>query len=206
MSKRRNKRRRRRLRSGWIYLLAGFVFALSYFVYPNLLPPSGDSSDLNQPPASTRPFEQARDNAAADTPQRQSFRGRVISIADGDTLTVLDGQSQRQTIRLAGIDAPERGQPFSKAAKQALGKLCFQRDVGVDVTDTDRYGRHVGWVTVDGTSVNQQLVSLGLAWHYQQYDDRAELAISEDQARSQGRGLWADAAPIAPWEWRRRQR
>ena len=81
--------------------------------------------------------------AYADT-----ITGRVVGVADGDTVTVLDAEKVQHKIRLAGIDAPEKSQPFGNRSKQNLSDLVFQKDVRVDWDKRDRYGRIVGKVMV----------------------------------------------------------
>mgnify|MGYP006352914035 CR=1 FL=1 len=74
----------------------------------------------------------------------------------------------------------------------------------------DRYGRIVALVTCKGRLVNRDLVRAGLAWHYPKYCRSqplcSELAVLEQGARTARLGLWADPEPVAPWEWKRRQR
>lgn len=144
--------------------------------------------------------------AAARKPQRvgQSWSGRVVVVADGDTLEVMrDGKAVR--VRLAGIDAPESGQPWSRRARSRLAELVYRRDVAVSVRDVDRYGRDVVDVTTaDGRRVNDILVAEGLAWFYRAYSDDHELERLETEAKSRRRGLWTDANPTPPWVWRQR--
>lgn len=138
----------------------------------------------------------------------QSIQGLVVSIADGDTLTVLDAQKVQHKIRLAGIDTPERRQPFGQRAREALSALVFQKVVLVLTEKKDRYGRWVGKVINNGRDVNLVLVVDGLAWHYKKYadeqsaSDRLLYANAEEDARSKRRGLWSDPHAIAPWDWR----
>ncbi|MFV1980277.1 MAG: thermonuclease family protein [Rhodothermia bacterium] len=134
-----------------------------------------------------------------------TLEGRVVKIADGDTLTMLvDGQRER--IRLSDIDTPERKQPFGMRAKQALAEMTFGKTISVSTTTRDRYGRVIGQITVDGVDVNAELVRLGYAWVYRRYSNDAELLRLEKTARAEGLGLWADRDPIPPWEWRRGRR
>lgn len=131
--------------------------------------------------------------------------GRVVSVHDGDTLTLLTDDNQQVKVRLAEIDTPESRQPFGNKARQMLADLVFQKDVSVDVTDTDRYGRKVGKVFVNGTWVNREMVRLGGAWVYRQYNKDPELLDDETQARDSKLGLWAlpESEQVPPWEWRR---
>lgn len=125
-------------------------------------------------------------------------------VADGDTLEVMrDGKAVR--VRLAGIDAPESGQPWSRRARSRLAELVLRRDVAVSVRDGDRYGRDVVDVTTaDGRRVNDILVAEGLAWFYRAYSDDRELERLETEAKSARRGVWSDGNPTPPWVWRQR--
>jgi micrococcal nuclease len=133
------------------------------------------------------------------------YPARVIGITDGDTLTVLTGQKTQVKIRLAGIDAPESGQDFGTRAKQTASELAFGKIVTIIERDKDRYGRTVADVWLpDGRSLNREMVRNGLAWWYRKYaaNDR-ELARLEADARLTKRGLWSQAEPKPPWEWRK---
>lgn len=134
--------------------------------------------------------------AAAET-----LMGRVVSIQDGDTLTVLVA-GRPVKVRLAGIDAPEREQPFGEKSRQSLSSLAFNRTVSVAVQKMDDYGRTIGVVTVAGSNVEAEQVRRGLAWVYRQYSHDAQLLALEAEARAARRGLWADANPTPPWNWR----
>ena len=133
--------------------------------------------------------------------------GRVVGISDGDTIKVLVDK-QEVKIRLHGIDCPETGQPFGKAAKQFTSAQCFGKDVVVEVIDIDRYKRTVGVVLLlDGTIVNHEIVRAGLAWWYKQYAPVDETIEGlEKEAKEAKRGLWADKNPIPPWDWRKGKR
>jgi endonuclease YncB( thermonuclease family) len=132
-----------------------------------------------------------------------TLTGKVVSVHDGDTLTVLDAGKTQHKIRLHGIDAPETKQAFGNVARKALADLVFGNDVDVEVIDQDRYGREVGKVHVGGRYVNSEMVRQGLAWRYVQYDKRGEFTQVEQAAMAARKGLWADAHPVAPWDWRK---
>lgn len=127
--------------------------------------------------------------------------GRVVSVADGDTLTMLVNRQQHK-IRLNGIDAPEKGQAFGTKSKDLLSKLTFQKTVTVRLKEKDKYGRWIADVTAEGVDVNRAIVEAGLAWHYKKYSDDSTLDAIEKSARAARIGLWADASPIPPWEYR----
>ncbi len=134
------------------------------------------------------------------------FTGRVVGVADGDTITVLhNGKGER--IRLHGIDCPEKRQAFGKRAKQFTSNLVFAKTVTVQAVDRDRYGRTVGVVLLpDGRSLNHELVKAGFAWTYRRYTNDQSLSDLEEEARVAGRGLWADPHAVPPWEWRARRK
>jgi len=138
----------------------------------------------------------------AFTVHAEEFTGRVVGVADGDTITVLAGVEPRR-VRLAGIDAPEKGQPFGRRAKQAVSRLAAGRMVRVVVRGQDRYGRTLGEVRLpDGASLNERLVEEGWAWRYTRYSKDPRLAELEAAARRSRRGLWVDPGAVPPWEFR----
>ena len=131
-----------------------------------------------------------------------TFVGKVVAVQDGDTISVMrDGRAER--VRVDGIDAPEGGQDFGNRAKQFLSGLVFGKIVEIEVRDTDRYGRTVGRVMVDGRDAGLDVVRAGLAWHYVRYSSDPLLASAEREARVARRGLWVQPTPLAPWEFRR---
>ncbi|HWI15841.1 MAG TPA: thermonuclease family protein [Burkholderiales bacterium] len=134
------------------------------------------------------------------------LRGRVVGVADGDTLTVLvDHEAVR--IRLSDIDAPERGQSYGANARQSLAELCAGRMATVVSEGHDRYGRTLGVVACGGVDANREQVRRGLAWVYARYARRdSPLYEVEREAREQGRGLWQGADPLPPWLWRSRHK
>lgn len=133
--------------------------------------------------------------------------GKVTKIADGDTLTIVDAQRVKHKIRLYGIDTPEYDQPYFGAAKRALSALVANKTVGIDIKDTDSYGRTVGVVYVEGRSVNVHMVRNGHAWWYKRYAGLNEtLREAQEHAQAYELGLWKDPSPVAPWDWRRQRR
>lgn len=141
-----------------------------------------------------------------------TITGRVVGVADGDTVTVLDGANTQYKIRLSGIDAPEKKQAFGMRSKQSLSDLVFDKQVTVETDKKDRYGREVGKILLTGQDVNLEQVTRGFAWHYKQYEreqsanDRKLYDFAEHGARADRRGLWADAEPVPPWEYRHSKR
>ena len=147
---------------------------------------------------------------SAAAPARADFSGRVVGVVDGDTIDVLRGGrpsgEKPLRVRLAGVDCPEKAQPYGTRARQATAELAFGADVRVLEKEHDRYGRTVGEVVLgDGTTLNRELVRRGWAWWYRQYSKDRALGDLEIVARMERRGLWADLQPVPPWEWRARQ-
>jgi len=133
--------------------------------------------------------------------------GEVISVMDGDTFKLLTSSKQTVKIRLNGIDAPEKGQDYSKASKAFLGKLLFGKAVKVIDRGRDRYGRTIGDVfTAEGVLVNLELVKAGMAWHFTKYSHDPKLAEAESSARRNRIGLWQQQSPVAPWDFRQRKK
>lgn len=131
-----------------------------------------------------------------------AWQGVVIDVSDGDTLVVRHN-GRRVKVRLAGIDAPEIGQPWASEAKRALSSLVANRRVSVDAETKDRYGRTVGHVSVAGRDVGEALIRAGHAWHFREYSRSTWLAALEARARAEGLGLWsASREPVPPWDWR----
>jgi len=136
----------------------------------------------------------------------------VVGISDGDTVTVLDGLHAQHRIRLAGIDAPEKAQPYGEASKLHLSRMVFGESVRVEYEKHDRYGRIVGRILKDGQDAGLEQLRAGLAWHYKQYQreqsraDRSAYAEVENAAQRAHAGLWREPAPLPPWTWRMEQR
>ena len=150
--------------------------------------------------------------AFAAPAQADQWRGKVVGIADGDTLTLLDANHRQHRIRLDGIDAPEKSQPFGQRSRQSLAQLAHGQEAVADCPKVDRYGRDVCRVTVNGIDVGLEQVRRGLAWHYVRYareqspQDRVEYAHAEEKARAERSGLWSTRDPTPPWDYRRAAR
>jgi len=136
--------------------------------------------------------------------------GRIVSIADGDLVTLLDAQHQQHKIRLMGIDAPESYQAFGQKSKSNLAAMVLNREVHAECSKTGTYHLQVCKILVNGVDANLEQVKAGMAWWYrdsareQSQKDREDYEIAEFNAKSRRLGLWADKNPVPPWEWRRR--
>ena len=135
---------------------------------------------------------------------------KVVKITDGDTVHVLDQSKTKHKIRLGGIDAPEKKQAFGQKSKQNLSGLIAGKDVEVEYSKRDRYGRIIGKLIKDGQDINLQQIKDGYAWHYKYYQrdqseiDRILYSSAETVAREQTIGLWS-APAIPPWEYRKKK-
>jgi len=154
-------------------------------------------------------------------PVMADITGRVVAVTDGDTIKVLDSSNNQHKVRLTGIDAPERGQPFGTVSRDHLARMLAGKDVRVESTKKDRYGRVLGkvWVQPADCSTcgktlnsNHAQVLSGMAWWYRYYakeqspEDRGRYESAEDEAKARGWGLWADPNPINPYDWRKGKR
>lgn len=140
----------------------------------------------------------------------ETFEGRVVGIADGDTITVLTDGKRQVRVRLYGVDCPESKQAYGTRARQFTRDKVAGKRVEVEVQDLDRYGRTVGIVTIpDGSILNADLLDGGMAWLYSAYCKAPvcrEWKAREAAARKAKVGLWADANPTPPWDFRKAQR
>lgn len=137
-----------------------------------------------------------------------SWEGKVVKVADGDTITVLSNGSTQVRIRFYGIDAPERRQDFGTRAKQYVSDMVFNKTVRLEPMDVDRYGRTVALVFIEGKCVNEALIREGFAWVYTEYCTEsfcAEWERLESEARSNRTGIWGVSDPVSPWDFRHAQ-
>ena len=147
-----------------------------------------------------------------------AFSCTVAKVLDGDTFYCIPNQiiagvrihkDGSISVRLYGIDAPEKDQPYGIEAKNSLKELVQGKTVRLDLKDIDKYGRAVALVFVDSLNVNLEQVKRGLAWAYLEYLGSpyiSEYYSAEKEARSKGLGLWKQTNPTPPWEWRKIKR
>lgn len=149
------------------------------------------------------------------------IRGKVVAVTDGDTIKVLDANRVQHKVRLSGIDAPEKAQPFGNASRKNLAALVAGKDVRIETSKKDRYGRVLGKVWVQPQDcpgcgktldANHAQILSGMAWRYLDYvkdlppEDRGRYESAEAEAKQRKRGLWSEANAIPPWAWRKGQR
>jgi endonuclease YncB( thermonuclease family) len=137
--------------------------------------------------------------------------GKVISVEDGDTLTMVDDESNLHRIRIGGIDAPEKDQPYGGVSTAYLMELSNGKLATAECHKVDRYGRDVCTVRVNGVDVGLAQLKVGFAWHYKQYsseqspEQRQAYAKAEEAGRATAVGLWLQESPTPPWEWRHKK-
>jgi micrococcal nuclease len=148
---------------------------------------------------------------SADAFAGRTIDGVVKTVYDGDTILLTTRRESRLKVRLYGIDAPETkkpdmpGQPFGEVAKRTLISKIMGRRVTAEIVDIDQYKRVVAVIRSSGVDINREMVAEGLAWAYRQYLQgpyASEYIGAEDRARSRHAGLWRDANPRPPWEFR----
>lgn len=126
-----------------------------------------------------------------------------MRVTDGDTCTLLDCSNALYKIRLDKIDAPESKQAYGTKAKEHLACMIAGKEVCVEWKKKDRYGRILGEIFVDELNVNLRMVKDGYAWHYKHFDKTESYAQAESEARAKKLGLWRDANPVNPYEFRK---
>ncbi len=130
----------------------------------------------------------------------------VVAIADGDTLTArCESEFGQQTVivRLSQIDAPEMRQPWGEHSRKNLVRLCLGKAVTAHEESKDRNQRVVARVVCEGVDANAEQVRAGMAWVFDRYVTDRSLYALQSESRELMRGLWADASPVPPWEWRK---
>lgn len=134
--------------------------------------------------------------------ESSKISGRIVGVTDGDTVLLLTNEREQVKIRLNSIDAPEKSQAFGNKSKRSLSDLCMGKDADVDVQGRDKYGRTLGELFCQGKSANIHQIENGFAWVYRKYSSDQNLIDIEAMAKAEGRGLWNDPAPVAPWDFR----
>lgn len=129
------------------------------------------------------------------------YEGKVVKVCDGDTYDIIiEGERAPRRVRMSAIDAPERGQDFSRRSKRFLDSLIGRKPVVIEVVRKDTYGRLLALTYLpDGREMSHEMVRSGFAWHYKHYDANGEYDSLESVARSNRLELWADDYPIEPW-------
>lgn len=134
------------------------------------------------------------------------IEGKIVRVIDGDTVIILDSSNDQHRIRLDGIDAPESGQPYGNKATEFVKEITREKKIVVEWRKKDRYNRILGVVYADGMNVNKALLENGLAWHYKFFNNDADLAKLELQARKVKLNIWSETNPVEPYLWRKNKK
>ncbi len=133
----------------------------------------------------------------------QTYEGTIIRVIDGDTFIFLTSNLSL-TVRMLGIDAPERDQPFSRESSEFLSQYLYRNAV-TKINGTDEADRSVGTLFVNGKDINLLSLRGGFAWHYKRYSSDKAYSAAEDYAKKNRLNLWSLPNPIPPWTWRLRK-
>lgn len=140
-------------------------------------------------------------NKKAESQSVKPSSGKVIGIVDGDTYDILLTGNKTVRIRMEGIDAPEKGMPYYRKAKNYLSDLCFGKNVRLEIHTTDDHDRKVAFSYLDdGTELSHEMIKAGLAWHFKKYNNDSDLSELEIKAKESKIGLWVDESPMPPWD------
>lgn len=136
-----------------------------------------------------------------------TIKGKVIKVADGDTITILEENGDKTRVRFYGIDAPEKKQNYGIKSLDVLKNLIDKKEVEIEVKDKDQYGRVVGIVYYDKKNINLYMLETGNAWWYKQYSKHnIEFKTAEEKAKLEKLGLWKEKNPTPPWIYRKEKR
>lgn len=144
--------------------------------------------------------------SSASNKQTNTISGKVVNVADGDTIIILNAENKQTKVRLYGIDAPEKAQDFGNVSREHLADLVAGKNVAVIAIDVDQYGRVVGRIKVDGKEVAEEMLKSGLAWLYTAYckiPECKQWKALETQAKTAKIGLWTNSTAQEPWQWRK---
>lgn len=156
--------------------------------------------------SATRSAEkEVKDSKNNELSKGSLYQGEVVSVTDGDTLTILINKVPYK-IRLAQIDTPEKGQSYGSKAKKVLSDLVFNKIISITIETIDRYGRYVADIHFEGKHINAEMVKLGAAWVYRKYVRDKSLYDIENEAKAAKIGIWSlpESEQVPPWQWRRK--
>ncbi|GHD29970.1 thermonuclease family protein [Parahalioglobus pacificus] len=203
--------RRGRRRGRWLIIALVLLSAFQWWRDGEISWPNAVLDNLqewaNRPEASWRQASDTLNEAAPAIPEDFDLVGKVVRVSDGDSLSLLAADGKQYALRLYGVDAPERDQPFGDQSRAHLRRLVDGRSVGATVESVDDYQRQVVEVFIDGRSVNLMMLEAGMAWWYRYYARaRSDMGEAERVARAKERGLWSQPDPVEPRRWRQQNR
>ena len=203
--------RRGRRRGRWLIVALVLLSAFQWWRDGEISWPNAVLDNLqewaNRPEASWRQASDTLNEAAPAIPEDFDLVGKVVRVSDGDSLSLLAADGKQYALRLYGVDAPERDQPFGDQSRAHLRRLVDGRSVGATIESVDDYQRQVVEVFIDGRSVNLMMLEAGMAWWYRYYARaRSDMGEAERVARAKERGLWSQPDPVEPRRWRQQNR
>jgi micrococcal nuclease len=128
--------------------------------------------------------------------------GKVISVIDGNTFEIMTAEKESYKIMFFGIDSPELGQEFGEKAKDYLEKMILEKTISVEIQGKDRWGTRLGTFEINGEDPRIKLLEEGLAWTAERNPIEVLDGLKE-KAKQEGKGLWKESEPVAPWTFRR---
>lgn len=136
--------------------------------------------------------------------KEERFRGKCLRVIDGDTIEVLK-KGNKEKIRLASIDAPEKNQEYGIESREYLKGLILNATIEIVTRNKDIYNRYIGEIFLNGCNINNEMVRSGNAWIYTYYIKDKRVEVLETEAIMEGRGLWG-LNPVPPWEFRKEKK
>ncbi len=133
----------------------------------------------------------------------EEFTAKVVAVLDGDTVLVKRVRGLVK-VRMAGIDAPEKAQPFGASSRRSLSEMIMGKQVTIQSQAIDKYGRMVASINVNDLDVSAEQLRRGMAWENSNFHSDKKLLALQEEAKQAPRGLWALSNPVPPWEWRKR--
>jgi endonuclease YncB( thermonuclease family) len=137
------------------------------------------------------------------------LHAKVVAYGSASAFAVLDPAQKLQRVKLTGVDSPEKTQRFAQQAQRLASDYLGPKPIAIALDAVDDDGRVHGHVSVDGHDLGLTLLEAGLAWCDPHDSERLPAALQSayahacEQARAQRRGLWQDANPVPPWEYRK---
>ena len=135
----------------------------------------------------------------------------LVRIFDGDS-AIVRYEGETLHVRIAGIDAPEKGQPYADESRDRFVAFLKSPTARIDILKKDVFRRWLVRIEVNGEDLGETLLSEGHAWFFRRYQSdlspevRSRYDRAERDARARKRGLWQDSEPVAPWDYRASKR
>lgn len=126
----------------------------------------------------------------ACSPLTHTWKGKVVGVPCGDTLTVLRGRQQVK-VRLHGVGAPDVKRPVGRSARRLVSRLVLGKVVRVEEINRGRRNQSYAIVKLGSLGLREILLYTGLGWQIVKYDSSPALSYLEREAQRAKRGVWA---------------